>query len=224
MTVQDDRRRDMVTDQLASRNIGDPRVLDAFLRVPRHLFVREDDVDRAYADRPLEIGDGQTISQPYIVALTLQLARIAPAHRVLEIGTGSGYQTALLALLAGEVFTIERIEPLAALARRRLDALGAAGVRFRVGDGTLGWPEAGPFDAIVVSAGGPKVPEALTAQLAPGGRLVIPVGPHGRQELVVVERTQKGLVTTSEGECTFVKLIGEGGWSEKESTRSAEFG
>jgi protein-L-isoaspartate(D-aspartate) O-methyltransferase len=215
MSDPGDRRRDMVSDQLAARGIRDARVLDAFLQVPRHLFVREDDVDRAYADRPLDIGSGQTISQPYIVALTLQLARLDPSHRVLEIGTGSGYQTALLSRLARQVFSVERLEPLAALARARLQALGASNVSFRTGDGTLGWPEAAPFDRIVVSAGGPKVPETLLEQLAHGGLLVMPVGPHGRQDLVAVEKTEKGLATTSAGECTFVRLIGEEGWTEE---------
>jgi protein-L-isoaspartate(D-aspartate) O-methyltransferase len=210
-----DLRREMVAEQLASRGVRDPRVLDAFLKAPRHLFVGEDDVDRAYLDRPLPIGHGQTISQPFIVALTLQLARLQGDERVLEIGTGSGYQTFLLSQLAREVYTVERIAALADRARTLLEALGCANVRFRVGDGSLGWPEEAPYEAIVVSAGAPEMPPALKEQLKVGGRLVAPVGGEEQQTLTVLTRTATGWETSNGGPCLFVKLIGEGGWRER---------
>jgi len=210
-----DERREMVSDQLAARGISDPRVLQAFLKIPRHLFVREDDVDRAYADHPLAIGHAQTISQPYIVALGLQVLGFLGGEKTLEIGTGSGYQTAVLAELAGSVFTIERIPALARIARSRLDALNYRNVGFRTGDGSLGWPEEAPFDRIVVSAGAPEVPQALVGQLAVGGKMVVPVGSPFRQALTVVTRTEKGMETSDAGGCVFVKLIGQGGWREE---------
>jgi protein-L-isoaspartate(D-aspartate) O-methyltransferase len=207
-----DLRRDMVGTQLISRGIRDERVLGAFLKVPRHLFVREEDVDRAHSDHPLPLAHDQTISQPYIVALTLEQLDAQPGDRVLEIGTGSGYQTALLAGLAQEVFTVERIAPLAKSARARLEALGYRNIHYKVDDGTLGWPEEAPFDRIAVSAAAPEIPKALTDQLKVGGRLVIPVGGSTRQELIVVKRTPNGLEKTNAGECVFVKLIGQAGW------------
>ena len=210
-----DLRREMVGTQLVSRGIRSERVLEAFLRVPRHLFVREEDVDRAHSDHPLPLAHDQTISQPYIVALTLERLDAQPGDRVLEIGTGSGYQTALLAGLAREIFTVERLAPLAKSARARLEALGCTNIRFKVGDGSLGWPEQAPFDRIAVSASSPDIPPALTAQLADGGRLVIPVGGPGRQDLMVVTRTARGLERANAGECVFVKLIGQGGWREE---------
>lgn len=211
----EDMRRELVATQLASRGIRNPRVLDAFLRVPRHLFVREEDVDRAYEDHPLPLTQGQTISQPYIVALTLEHLDPQPADRVLEIGTGSGYQTALLAELCAEVFTVERLAPLAKTARARLEALGYDRIHYKVDDGTLGWPERAPFHRIAVSAAGPEIPSALTDQLSVGGRLVVPVGGPERQHLMVVTRTPAGLEKTNAGECIFVKLIGKGGWREE---------
>ena len=210
-----DLRREMVATQLVSRGIRNERVLEAFLRVPRHLFVLEEDVDRAHSDHPLPLGHEQTISQPYIVALTLDRLDAGPTDRVLEIGTGSGYQTALLAGLAREVFTVERLPKLAKSARTRLDALGYENIRFKVDDGTLGWPEHAPFDRIAVSASSPDIPPALATQLAVGGRLVIPVGGPGRQDLIVVTRTARGLEKANAGECVFVKLIGQGGWREE---------
>ncbi|NUN49877.1 MAG: protein-L-isoaspartate(D-aspartate) O-methyltransferase [Candidatus Brocadiae bacterium] len=205
-------RRAMAAEQLAARGIRDARILEAFGRVPRHLFVREADTDLACADRPLPIACGQTISQPYIVARTLELLELRPGTRVLEIGTGSGYQTALLAELGCEVWTIERHAALAREAQARLDALGYGGVRFRTGDGTLGWPEAAPFEAIAVSAAAPAVPAAYREQLEEGGRLVIPVGSGDAQRLVLVRRTPSGFETTDAGGVVFVRLIGEQGW------------
>lgn len=210
-----DQRRELVATQLVSRGIRNPKVLGAFEKVPRHLFVREEDVDRAYEDHPLPLTLGQTISQPYIVALTLERLDPQPGDRVLEIGTGSGYQTALLAEICREVFTVERLAPLAKSARARLEALGYDRIQYKIDDGTLGWPEKSPFDRIAVSAAGPEIPKALTDQLAPGGRLVIPVGGPGRQDLMVVTRTPAGLEKTNAGECVFVKLIGKGGWREE---------
>ncbi|MEK7467046.1 MAG: protein-L-isoaspartate(D-aspartate) O-methyltransferase [Planctomycetota bacterium] len=209
-----DLRREMVATQIASRGIRSERILDAFLKVPRHLFVREVDVDRAHIDHPLPLDHDQTISQPYIVALTLERLDAQPGDRVLEIGTGSGYQTALLAELAREVLTVERIAPLAKTARARLDALGYTNIRFKVDDGTLGWPGQAPFDRIAVSASSPEIPPALSAQLAVGGRMVIPIGGPGRQDLIVVTRTPGGFEKSNAGECVFVKLIGEGGWRQ----------
>ena len=210
-----DQRREMVSNQIADRGIREPEILEAFLQVPRHLFVREDDVDRAYSDHPLPIGLGQTVSQPYIVALSIQKLGLRPEHRVLEIGTGSGYQTALLAELAREVWTVERLPALASPAKSRLDALGYSNIRFLVADGSLGWPDQAPFDRIVVSAAAPSIPSSLTAQLAPGGRLVIPVGGADTQVLTIVTRTDRGLETSNAGECLFVKLYGQGGWREE---------
>lgn len=210
-----DERREMVSDQLVSRGIRNERIVNAFLKVPRHLFVREDDVDRAYVDHPLAIGHGQTISQPYIVAAGLDALGFENVGKCLEIGTGSGYQTALLAELCGAVWTIERIGALARVARSRLDALGYTNVHFRTGDGTLGWPEEAPFDRIVVSAAAPEVPQQLVAQIAVGGRMVVPVGSAFRQTLTVVTRSEKGPEFSDAGGCVFVKLIGQGGWREE---------
>lgn len=182
-------RRRMVDEQLASRDIVDPRVLEAMALVPRHRFVPPEAADLAYVDGPLPIPSGQTISQPYVVAAMTQLARVGPGARVLEVGTGSGYQTAVLAVLAAEVYSIEIHPELTAATEPRLRALGLGDdrVHLRVGDGWSGWPEAAPFDAIVVTAAPPTVPPALAAQLALGGRLVIPVGVD-QQELMVVTR------------------------------------
>ncbi|RYE93976.1 MAG: protein-L-isoaspartate(D-aspartate) O-methyltransferase [Myxococcales bacterium] len=203
----------MVRDQLVARRITDPRVLAAMGAVPREPFVPGDLRGFAYADRPLPIEHEQTISQPYIVAVTLQALGLTGGERVLEVGTGSGYVAALLTRLAREVYTIERLEPLAATARERLDALGYP-VAVGHGDGTLGWPEHAPFDAIAVAAGGPRVPPALVAQLAPGGRMVIPVREGDRQWLVRVVKTPDGLRTEPLEEVRFVPLIGAQGEPE----------
>ncbi len=207
-------RERMVSEDLAGRGIVDPAVLAAFRTVPREAFVWDTDRHDAYADHPLRIGSGQTISQPYMVALMTQDLALEREHRILEVGTGSGYQCAILAEIAREVCTIERHNGLAELAEERLADLGYANVRFRVGDGTLGWPEAAPFDRIIVTAGAPDVPASLTAQLADAGRLVVPVGNAKSQTLRIVDR-KAGTFTEREGSpCVFVKLVGAEGWDE----------
>jgi protein-L-isoaspartate(D-aspartate) O-methyltransferase len=198
-------RSRMVANQIAARGIAAPAVLDAMRSVPRHLFVPEIDRVRAYDDGPLAIGHGQTISQPYIVALMTELAHLTPASRVLEVGTGCGYQTAILALCAGDVFTIEIELDLSAQAARILAALHIVTVRFRVGDGARGWPEAAPFDAIVVTAAPADVPQALLDQLAVGGRLVIPLG-ISSQDLCVFTREPDGFTRRSVIPVRFVPL------------------
>jgi protein-L-isoaspartate(D-aspartate) O-methyltransferase len=185
-------RTRMVAEQVAGRGIDDPRVLAAMAEVPRHLFVPDADLATAYADRPLAIGYGQTVSQPYVVALITSLADLDAGDRVLEIGTGSGYHTAVLSRVAGQVFSIEIIEPMAREAARRLARLGAPNVELRVGDGYQGWAEQGPFDAIVLTAAPPKIPQPLIDQLKVGGRMVVPVG-GTIQDLQVLTRTPEGL-------------------------------
>jgi protein-L-isoaspartate(D-aspartate) O-methyltransferase len=207
-----DRRQRMVDEQIAARGVRDPRVLDAMRDVPRHRFVADDAQWQAYEDRPLPIGEGQTISQPYMVAAMTELLSPQPSSVVLEIGTGSGYQTAVLARLAAHVTSIERHAPLADRAGRILEMLGYANVRVLVGDGTEGHAAGAPYDRILVTAGAPGVPDSLKRQLGEGGRLVIPVGPPGFQRLVLVER--RGLafdLTEGEG-CVFVPLVGREGW------------
>ncbi len=205
----------MVKEQLAGRGIRDPRVLAAFRKVPRHLFIDPGYWAEAYDDHPVSIGEGQTISQPYMVALMTEELKVEPEHKVLEIGTGSGYQTAILAELGKEVYTVERIETLSRAARMTLEELGYDNVQFRVDDGTLGWPEAAPFDRIIVTAGGPQVPSSLVEQLAAGGRLVIPVGGEFHQNLVTVTRTEQGVRQRTGTPCVFVKLIGREGWEAR---------
>lgn len=201
-------RERMVRTQLEARDVTDRRVLAAMRAVPRHEFVPEAMVPHAYADSPLPIGHGQTISQPYIVALMTQHAGLRPEGRVLEIGTGSGYQAAVLAEVAKEVYSIEIVEPLAAEAERTLRRLGYERIRLRRGDGYRGWPEAAPFDAIVVTAAPATVPPPLLEQLAPGGRLVIPVG-RGVQELEVHRRTPDGIRVERIAPVRFVPMTGE---------------
>ncbi|WP_287154881.1 protein-L-isoaspartate(D-aspartate) O-methyltransferase [Candidatus Solincola tengchongensis] len=205
-------REEMVRTQIAERGIRNPRVLEAMRRVPRHLFVPEDLRHRAYEDTPLPIGEGQTISQPYMVAWMTELLDAGEGDRVLEIGTGSGYQAAVLCELVKEVYTIEKNLLLAREAEERLRSLGYANVRVRVGDGTLGWPEEAPFDGIIVTAGAPSVPQPLLEQLAEGGRLVIPVGSATMQMLTVVRKEDGAFRTTEEGSCIFVPLVGKYGW------------
>ena len=186
-------RARMVEEQIAARGVKDPAVLAAMREVPRHLFVRPADLARAYDDHPLSIGHGQTISQPYIVALMTELARPRPGHVALEVGTGSGYQAAVLSRIVGRVYTIELLETLATTARRRLADLGYDNVTVRAGDGYNGWPEAAPFDIILVTASAPDIPPPLVQQLKAGGRMIIPVGATGdTQELRVVEKKADG--------------------------------
>jgi protein-L-isoaspartate(D-aspartate) O-methyltransferase len=208
-------RERMVLDQLVARGIRDPRVLRAMRSVPRHEFVSPAWAERAYDDVALPTDEGQTISQPYMVGLMTEALCLAPGARVLEVGTGTGYQTAVLATMGALVFTIERIPALAHAAKARLEALGlAARVRFGEGDGSLGWPEGGEFDGIIVTAGAPEVPAALEAALASGGRLVVPVGDRRLQYLLRVTRTENGSERERLVSCAFVPLVGEGGWSE----------
>jgi protein-L-isoaspartate(D-aspartate) O-methyltransferase len=210
-------RRLMVERQLARRGITDERVLEAMRQVPRHCFVPEDMWDMAYRDTPLPIGQGQTISQPYIVAYMTQLLHLAPEDRVLEIGTGSGYQVAILSRLAKQIYTIERIGDLARRAAQVLKELGCDNVQFRIADGGYGWPEAAPFDAIMVTAAAPEIPQPLIAQLAEGGRLVIPIGPTGYQDLVRLRRRGERIERENLVPVAFVPLVGEHGWRERDS-------
>lgn len=206
----------MVETQIRARGVTDERVLAAMAKIPRHLFIDEALIEQAYNDNPLPIGKSQTISQPYIVALMTAALKLTGKEKVLEIGTGSGYQTAILAELAEQVFSIERIAQLAAGARKRLDALNCFNVAMRVGDGTYGWREESPFDGIMVTAEAPKVPTILLEQLAVGGRLVIPTGGRISQELLRVTRMSADLnevKTEVLCGCRFVDLIGEHGWN-----------
>lgn len=205
-------RRKMVQEQLVARGIKDKRVLDAMMKVQRHLFVEEGLWHQAYGDFPLPIGEGQTISQPYIVALMTVALNLKGDEKVLEIGTGSGYQAAVLAELTKQVFSIERIGPMASKARKILDAMGYADALIRVSDGTLGWKEEAPFDGIIVTAGAPEIPPALVQQLGVRGRLVIPVGDEYTQTLFKVVKKEKGYKREDLGGVRFVKLIGDHGW------------
>lgn len=206
-------RERMVRDQIEARGVTDPEVLRAMRKVPRHLFVEEALIPQAYEDHPLPLGEGQTISQPYVVAWMTALLAVTPGLRVLEIGTGSGYQAAVLAELGAWVFTVERVAALYETARERLTAMGYRKVRFKLDDGTLGWPEEAPFDRIVVTAGGPRIPEPLLAQLADPGRMVIPVGPSRRSQALHVVRKENGRILARKlGEVAFVDLVGAHGW------------
>ena len=205
----------MVSTQIEARGIHDYRVIEAMRKVPRHLFVGEALQDQAYGDFPLPIGEGQTISQPYIVAEMTQALELTKDDRVLEIGTGSGYQTAILAELAFRVYTIERVRELFIRARKLLDQLGYHNVIAKCSDGTIGWPDESPFDAIIVTAGAPEVPEKLIQQLTISGCMVIPVGDRFSQTLLRIRRDEDGIQDTSLGGCRFVKLIGEHGWKEE---------
>jgi protein-L-isoaspartate(D-aspartate) O-methyltransferase len=207
-------RERMVQTQIAARGITDARVLAAMRRVPRHLFVPEEMQEVAYADQAMPIGSGQTISQPYMVAAMSAALELTGGERVFEIGTGSGYQTAILAELACEVISIERHAVLARTAEARLAALGWTNVRLVVGDGSAGLPETGPFDAILVTAGAPRVPEPLKRQLADGGRLVIPVGAERHQDLIVLRREGEHFRESVHDPCVFVPLVGQHGWRE----------
>jgi len=203
----------MVETQLIPRGIKDKRVINAMLTIPRHLFVPEEALwSQAYSDFPLPIGEKQTISQPYIVALMTEALELKGSERVLEIGTGSGYQTAILSMLAEKVYSIERISTLAARARKVLDSINCSNVVIKIGDGTLGWPEEAPFDAILTTAAAPEIPKCYIDQLKIGGRLIIPVGDVYSQVLVKVIKTKDGIIKQDMGGCRFVKLIGRYGW------------
>ena len=211
-------RQNMVSRYIIPRGITQKEVIDALLSVPRHMFVEEALYGQEYGDSPLPIGDKQTISQPYMVALmTEALALKGKTAKVLEIGTGSGYQSAVLSMLADKVYSIERIPAIASRARRVLDSLRCQNVIIKVGDGSLGWPEAAPFDAIIVTAASPGIPSALVEQLSEGGRMVIPVGSEDSQELIKLTKTNDGVTTETIAYCRFVKLIGRHGFSEKET-------
>jgi protein-L-isoaspartate(D-aspartate) O-methyltransferase len=207
------RERDrMVDEHLAGRGVSDPRVLAAMRQVPRHRFVQEALRVRAYGDHPLPIGEEQTISQPFIVGLMTSLLELSGREKVLEVGTGSGYQTAVLAELARRVCSIERLPRLAERARTILESLGYSNVWVRVGNGALGWPDEAPFDRIIVTAGGPAIPPPLMQQLADGGRMVLPVGASDNQVLTVVENVGGEIRQRTHGECKFVKLVGKYAW------------
>ncbi len=206
-------RRQMVEKQIMARGVTDPLVIEAMTGVPRHLFVSEALVESAYGDFPLPIGEGQTISQPYIIAEMTQCLELKGSERVLEIGTGSGYQAAVLSKIVYKVYTIERNNILFMQTRKLFDRLKYHNIVTRYSDGTQGWQEESPFDAIIVTAGGNQIPPPLVDQLAVGGRLVMPVGGQLTQELIKLKKTETGIETSSLGGCRFVKLIGQHGWS-----------
>ncbi|MGD2113596.1 MAG: protein-L-isoaspartate(D-aspartate) O-methyltransferase [Acidobacteriota bacterium] len=213
-----ERRRRMVREHIAARGVSDPRVLEAMAEVPRHLFVREHLRRKAYGDHALPIEGGQTISQPYVVALMTEMLRIEPGHTVLEIGTGSGYQTAILARLAKWVYSLERVPELAKIAMGRLRDLGLDNVKVVIFDGSMGWAEAAPYDRILVTAGAPAAPEPLVEQLGPDGRLLIPEGSRGSQRLVLYRRTPRGVVREPGEAVAFVPLVGRHGWTGEGSS------
>ena len=202
----------MVEEQIASRGVKDAGLIAAMKKIPRHLFVEEALQSQAYTDHPLPIGEKQTISQPYMVALMTEALLLTGKEKLLEIGTGSGYQTAILAEMCEKVYSVERIRPLAIRARKLLYELGYFNVEIKIFDGTFGWTEESPFDAILVTAGSPDIPQPLVDQLAMGGRLVIPVGDEFVQDLFRVTKTKEGVKREDLGGCRFVKLIGKYGW------------
>jgi protein-L-isoaspartate(D-aspartate) O-methyltransferase len=204
----------MVEEQLRRRGISDPRVLEAMAKVPRHLFVPQDYQSSAYEDRPLPIGEGQTISQPYMVAIMTQSLELNGREKVLEIGTGSGYQAAILAELAGTVYTVERISSLTQSAQKVLGGLGYENIFFRTGDGSKGWPEEAPFGGIIVTAGAPDIPQTFKTQLAERGILVIPTGPRYTQTLFKLTREGNKFIEEDVTGCVFVPLVGDYGWKE----------
>ncbi len=208
-------QEEMIRRQVIERGIRDPRVLDALRTVPRDKFFAGDSAAEAFADRAAPIGHGQTISQPYMVALMTERLDVQPADKILEIGTGSGYQTAILAKLGGEIFSIERVKPLLDDAWSRLMDMNVRNAHFRHGDGTLGWPEAAPFDRILIAAGAPSMPrQLLLSQLKDGGVAVLPVGAEDEQMLLSVRRRGQKLETTDVCPCRFVKLVGAEGWGK----------
>jgi len=205
----------MVKKQIEARGITDPYVLGAMRKVPRHLFVSEALMDQAYGDFPLPIGEQQTISQPYIVSEMTQALQLNKDDRVLEIGTGSGYQAAILAEIVFRVYTIERIHSLFVKTRRLFDELRYHNIVTKYSDGTTGWLDESPFDAIIVTAGSPELPEVLVNQLAAGGRMVLPVGDQYSQDLIRIYKDEDGIHKTNLGGCRFVKLVGEHGWRDQ---------
>lgn len=205
----------MVETQLANRDITDPRVLDVFRKVPRHMFVKELQKQDAYGDFPLPLGCGQTISQPYMVALMTQCLELKGEEKVLEIGTGSGYQAAIIAGIAKEVYTVERYKGLTEDVQELLNSLNYNNVHIKTGDGTLGWQEHAPYNAIIVTAGAPEVPKPLKEQLADGGRLVIPVGGTFSQVLLVIKRKGNKFIEKEICGCVFVPLVGKYGWKKE---------
>ena len=209
-------RRKMVEEQILGRGIKDLSVMEVLSRVPRHLFVNSSLQHRAYGDCPLPIGENQTISQPYIVALMTQVLELKGEERVLEIGTGSGYQTAILAELAAQIFTIERVKPLVKKTKELLEGLKYKNIVFKTFDGTYGWRDQSPFDAILISAATPSIPKSLIEQLADKGRLVAPVGERESQDLIVLNKNGNRVVERKIGSCKFVPLIGKFAWSEEE--------
>ena len=213
-------RERLISDLARKKGIRDERVLEAMRRIPRHLFVKTGTLPHlAYADNALSIGEGQTISQPWVVARMTELLEVGPDHSVLEIGTGSGYQTAILALLARRVYSLERVAPLAREAIARMRDMKLDNVKIQIFDGTVGWSDVAPFDRILVTAAAPKVPQPLLDQLAPGGILVIPEGSKNAQRLVVCRKNAAGEVSREEGEpVVFVPLVGRHGWADETRT------
>jgi protein-L-isoaspartate(D-aspartate) O-methyltransferase len=207
-------KKRMVEEQLIARGIKNERLLAAFLKVERHRFICEDLRPNAYSDFPVPIGEGQTISQPYIVALMTECLDLSGSEKVLEIGTGSGYQTAILAELAGEVYTIERFENLAAQAKVLFKELGYNNIKLKLGDGTLGWPEEAPFERIIITAASPRVPLPLTEQLKDGGKMVLPLGESFSQVLTVIEKKNNQIEHKGVCGCVFVPLVGKYGWNK----------
>ncbi len=210
------RAREKMITEVLGRGIKDPRVIEALRRIPRHLFVPEALAGQAYGDSALPIGDGQTISQPYMVAYLGESLRLSGKEKVLEIGTGSGYQTAILACLAQRVFSVERIRSLLERARKTLDQIHCHNVITRLFDGSYGWQEEAPFDAILVTAGAPSLPKPLLDQLKVGGRMVVPIGDRNQQKLIRFEKKGQGYSEEDLGECSFVALVGDHGWAKRE--------
>ena len=207
-------RRKMVEEQLVERGINDLRLLEVVSRVPRHLFVQESLQHRAYGDTPLPIGENQTISQPYIVGAMTEALHLKGEERVLEIGTGSGYQTAIIAELCRQVFTIERLNNLSRKAQNVLESLNYMNIVFKMFDGTYGWPDQAPFDAILITASAPEIPGLLVKQLGDGGRIVAPIGEADKQKLVVLTKNGDRVSRRDLGDCKFVPLIGKYGWPQ----------
>lgn len=213
-TLKPEIAAERLVKKLRDKGITDESVLDAFRKVPRHLFVDSMLYAQAYDDNALPIGEGQTISQPYVVALMTQLLRLGRDQKILEIGTGSGFQTAVLAQFSRRVYTIERNRELGALALKRLRDMGYENIVFKVGDGTRGWVQHAPFDRIIVTAGAPAIPQELSDQLAVGGRMIIPTGDRNVQDLEVYDKRETGVEKTTAGSVVFVPLIGEKGWTD----------